>query len=163
MSSYRQTATGLRFRGKALAAATMLALPLVGLLQEAWADSVGTVKISRGSASIERMGQKLPAPVGAVVESGDRIITGADSSVGITLRDNTMLSAGPNSTLDLNKYAFDATTHAGELDATIKRGSLAVISGKLAKANPDGVKFSSGTMTLGVRGTEFVIEAGQEE
>jgi hypothetical protein len=35
-----------------------------------------------------------------------------------------------------------------------------VISGKLAKANPDAVRFSTPTTTLGVRGTEFIIEVG---
>jgi hypothetical protein len=79
--------------------------------------------------------------------------------VGITLRDNTVLSAGPNSTLALEKFAFDPTTHAGAIDATLKRGTLSVISGKIAKASPDAVTFRTPTTTLGVRGTEFVIEA----
>ena len=38
-----------------------------------------------------------------------------------------------------------------------------MISGKVAKANPDAVRFNTGTVTLGVRGTEFIIEAGEEE
>ncbi len=124
-------------------------------------ETAGIIKTAKGTATIERGGQKLPASVGASIESRDRIVTGAESAIGITLRDNTMLSAGPNSTLDLNKFAFDSTTHAGEMDASIKRGTLAVISGKLAKANPDAVRFSSPSVTLGVRGTEFVLEAGQ--
>jgi hypothetical protein len=119
------------------------------------------IKTSKGTASIERNGQKLPATVGTHVEAKDRILTGTDGTIGITLRDNTMLSAGPNSVLDLNKYAFDTTTHAGALDASVKKGTISVISGKLAKANPDSVSFATPTMTLGVRGTEFVIEAGQ--
>jgi hypothetical protein len=119
------------------------------------------IKTSKGVAGIERGGQKLPASVGVTVEQRDRIVTGADGAVGITLRDNTMLSAGPNSVLDLNKFAFDTTTHAGTLDASVKKGSLSVISGKLAKANPGAVSFSTPNLTLGVRGTEFIIEAGQ--
>lgn len=143
-----------------LAAVCLLSAASIGA---AWAEPAGTIKTSKGSASIERKGQKIAASVGVPVEAGDRIVTGADGAVGIMLRDNTSLSAGPNSTLDLNKYAFDSTTHAGGLDATVKRGTLAVISGKVAKANPDGVKFATQSMTLGVRGTEFVIEAGQGE
>jgi hypothetical protein len=76
------------------------------------------------------------------------------------LHDNTLLSAGPNSTVDLNKFAFDSTTHAGTIDATVKRGTLSVISGKIAKATPEAVRFSAPGMTLGVRGTSFVIDAG---
>jgi len=126
-----------------------------------WAEPAGMIKTSKGSANIERNGQRLPAAVGAAIEARDRIVTGADGSVGITLRDNTLLSAGPNSVLDLNKFAFNTTTHAGTLDTSVKKGTLAVISGKLAKANPHAVFFSTPTITLGVRGTEFVIEVGQ--
>lgn len=145
------------------AAALATALCLGVALNPAWAEPAGTVKTSKGSASIERKGQKIPIQPGAPIEAGDRIVTGADGAVGIVLRDNTSLSAGPNSTLDLNKYAFHPTTHVGELDASVKRGTLAVISGKVAKANPDSVKFATQSMTLGVRGTAFVIEAGQGE
>lgn len=134
---------------------------LFALSSAVWAESAGMVKTARGTASIERNGQKMPAVVGALVESGDRIVTAADGAVGITLRDNTLLSAGPNTTLDLRKFAFNPTSHAGVLDASVKRGTLSVISGKIAKANPDGMVVSTPSVTLGVRGTEFLVEAGQ--
>ena len=125
------------------------------------ADAAGTVKISRGSVTVERSGQRMGVPVGTRIFASDRILTGADGSVGITLRDNTLLSAGPNSTVDLNKFAFNSTTNAGAIDASVKRGTLSVVSGKIAKATPDAVNFSAPGMTLGVRGTSFIIDAGQ--
>ncbi|GHD36678.1 FecR family protein [Halioglobus pacificus] len=124
------------------------------------ADAAGTIKTSRGDAHILRNDTRLPAQVGSTLSTSDRIITGATGAVGITLKDNTRLTAGPNTTLDLNTFRFDKTTHKGALDATVQRGSLAVISGKIAKASPDGVQFHTPTVTLGVRGTEFIIEAG---
>ena len=130
----------------------------------AWAaEAAGMIKTLKGSAQIERDGKSLTANVGTEVFPKDRISTGANSSVGITLKDNTQLSAGANAQLDLTKFTFDTTTHGGELNASIKRGALSVISGKVAKANPEAVKFNTGTVTLGVRGTEFIIEAGEEE
>jgi len=126
------------------------------------ADTAGSVKTVKGAVHIERAGKSTGVAVGSEVQGRDRIVTGADSSVGITLRDNTQLSAGANSVLDLNKFVFDTTTHDGALDATVRRGSLAVISGKLAKANPNAVRFNTPTTTLGVRGTEFIIEVGDD-
>lgn len=141
---------------------TGLILALAFFSHTAWsADEAGVVKTSKGNVAVERSGQKMEAPVGTRIFSSDRVVTGADGSVGITLRDNTMLSAGPNSTVDLNKFSFNTTTHAGAIDATVKRGTLSVISGKIAKATPEGVSFSAPGMTLGVRGTSFVIDAGQ--
>ncbi len=128
----------------------------------AWAaEEAGVVKTSKGNVSIERSGQKVDAPVGTRIFSSDRVMTGADSSVGITLHDNTLLSAGPNSTVDLNKFMFNSTTHTGAIDASVKRGTLSVISGKIDKASPEAVSFTAPGMTLGVRGTSFVIDAGQ--
>jgi hypothetical protein len=137
-----------------VAAALLLQLP-------AWAaDEAGMVKVSKGQVSVQRDKQQLPAPVGTRIYSSDRVMTGADGSVGITLRDSTLLSAGPNSTVDLTQFSFNSTTHAGAIDATVRRGTLSVISGKISKASPDTVRFSAPGMTLGVRGTSFVIDAG---
>lgn len=127
------------------------------------ADEAGTVKVVKGGASLERGTQKMALTPGLKVLPGDRIVTGADGSVGITLRDNTLLSAGANSILLLDKFSFNSTTHAGVLDAALKRGTLAVVSGKIAKASPESVQFRTPTAILGVRGTEFVIEAGTGE
>jgi len=123
----------------------------------------GMIKTTKGSAAIEREGKKNPVQAGAAVLSSDRIVTGADGSVGITLRDETLLSVGPNSNVWLEKYAFDPTTHEGALDATVKRGTMAVISGKLSKQSPSAVQFRTPSSILGVRGTEFVIEVGNGE
>lgn len=126
------------------------------------ADPAGVVKTVQGDVKVERSGKAEGVAAGSEVFSKDRVLTGANSSVGITLRDDTRLAAGSNSILDLNKYAFDPASRQGNFDATIKRGSLAVISGKLTKANPDAVRFHTPNTTLGVRGTEFVIDVGED-
>jgi len=140
---------------------TIVAAMLLASQAAQAADEAGTIKVSNGQVSVQRDAQQLPATVGTRIFTNDRVVTGADGSVGITLRDNTLLSAGPNSALDLNKFSFDSTTHAGTIDATVRRGTLSVISGKIAKATPEGVRFSAPGMTLGVRGTSFLIDAGQ--
>lgn len=138
---------------------TLALTALLALSAPALAEEAGMIKTQKGAVSILRGGQTLTASVGMKVDTRDQIRTGADGAVGITLRDATLLSAGPNSTLTLNQYAFDPTTHEGKLDAKLQRGTLAVISGKIAKASPDTVRFSTPTVTLGVRGTSFLIEA----
>ena len=123
-------------------------------------NDAGVVKILKGSVHIERAGGVSSVAIGSEVYSSDRIVTGPESFIGITLRDNTLVSEGANSILELNKFAFNTTTYDGALNATIKRGSLAVVDGKLAKANPDNVRYNTPTTTLGVRGTVFIIEVG---
>jgi OmpA-OmpF porin, OOP family len=132
------------------------------LLTPALAQDIGKVKTLKGSVWIERDNTRTSAAVGTAVQAKDRVVTDANSTAGLTLRDNTLLSVGPQSVLELNRYAFDTTSHKGEVDASVKRGTLSVISGKIAKASPETVKFNTATVTLGVRGTEFILEAGED-
>lgn len=122
------------------------------------ADEAGTVKSVKGQAYIERADKHIDVMVGTRVQAQDRLVSGPASSVGITLNDSTLLTAGPNSTIELSKYAFERSTRVGHMDTTVKRGTLAVVSGQMAKSNPDQVVFRTSTVTLGVRGTEFIID-----
>jgi len=128
---------------------------------ETRAADVAQVKVSAGSVYIERGGQRLPAPVGTRVQASDTIVTGADGKVGITFVDDSRLSAGPNSNLAINRFRFNQNTHAGTMDTTLKRGTLSVVSGKLAKQSPDAMTVRTPATILGVRGTEFVVRAGE--
>lgn len=139
-----------------MVAGLMMALSMGTLYAD---NDAGMVKQTKGNVLIERGGQKLDAKQGSRVLVSDRVITGDKSSVGITLQDGTLLSAGSNSTLSINKFVFDSTTNAGELDTSLKRGTLAVVSGKLSKTSPNAVTYRTPTMILGARGTEFVLEA----
>jgi hypothetical protein len=123
----------------------------------------GMIKTSKGAAHIEREGKRLAAQTGVPLLGSDLIVTGADGSVGVTLRDETLLAVGPNSKVWLEQYVFNPTTHEGLLSASVKRGTLAVISGKLPKQSPGTVQFRTPGSILGARGTEFIIDVVDKE
>jgi len=131
---------------------------LVLTLPLALAADAGRVKTSKGTVTIDRAGQRLPASVGMPVQEKDVVSTGADGSVGISFTDNSMLSAGPNSVLILDKYAFDAASGKGALEANLARGTLAAVSGKMVKSSPESMKIRTPAAIMGVRGTEFVVK-----
>ena len=133
---------------------------LFGPVTAAGAAEIGQIKVAKGQVAIERQGKILPATVGAHLQTSDVVKTGADGSVGITMDDDSLLSAGPNSVLSLDRYAFDATTNQGRFDTSLNKGTLAVISGRIAKQSPDAMTVRTPTAILGVRGTEFVVSAG---
>jgi hypothetical protein len=125
----------------------------------AWAADIGQIKVAKGEVGIERQGKTLTAAVGLRLQTADVVRTGADGSVGITMDDDSLLSAGPNSVLSLDRYVFDATTNGGRFDTSLNKGTLAVISGRIAKQSPDAMTVRTPTAILGVRGTEFVVSA----
>lgn len=136
-----------------VAAALWLGLP-------AHAD-VGQIKVATGQVFVDRNGQSLPGRVGLVLEADDVLRTGADGSVGITMRDNSLLSAGPNSILSLERFEFDPTTSEGRFEARLRRGTLAVVSGRIAKKSPQAMTVRTPSAVLGVRGTEFVVSVDE--
>jgi hypothetical protein len=131
---------------------------LLALAAPALAGSeVGQVKTSKGEVFIERNGARLPAPVGTMVEASDTLRTGRDGSAGITFLDNSRMALGPGSTLAINRFDFNQTTHEGHFDSTLQRGTLSAVSGKLAKHSPDAMTVRTRSTILAVRGTEFVV------
>lgn len=121
----------------------------------------GMVKRVAGNATLERAGTSLPLVAAATVMVGDTLRTGVDGAVGITLTDDTLLTLGANSELVLSDYSFDSTTHDGSMLASLWRGSAAFVTGLIAKKAPEKVKVQTRTVVLGVRGTEFIVDAQQ--
>jgi hypothetical protein len=63
--------------------------------------------------------------------------------------------------LAIDRFAFDPTTHQGGFESSLRAGTLAVVSGKLAKQSPDAMKVKTPAAVLGVRGTEFLVRTGE--
>lgn len=141
-----------RHHARRAAAALFAAFMLGPALAE-----IGQIKVAKGQVTVLRAGQSLPGQIGMPLEAADVLRTGADGSVGVTMRDNSLLSAGPNSVLALERFDFDATTNQGRFDARLQRGSLAVVSGRIAKQSPEAMTLRTPSAVLGVRGTEFVV------
>jgi hypothetical protein len=135
----------------------ILAAALAGFAAPSWAQDVGQIKVLSGSVHVQRGGQAVPVRVGSPVQQSDQLVTGSDGSVGVTFTDNSLLSVGPNSVLAIDRYAFDTTTHAGQFDASLRKGTLAVVSGKMVKQTPGAMRVHTPTSIMGVRGTEFAV------
>lgn len=127
----------------------------------ALAADVGEVKVAKGSAYIERGAERIAVRTGMPVQQSDQVVTGADGTVGITFSDNSLLSIGPDSRLAIERYVFDTTTHAGQFDSTLSKGTVAVVSGKIVKQSPEAMKIRTPSSIMGVRGTEFIVKVDE--
>ena len=139
-----------------LTAALMIAASGVGWAAEA--PAIGQIKKVTGEASILRSGQRLPAHVGDMVFAADTVETGPDGAIGITFIDNTVFSTGPNSEVALDEFQFDSANFRGSMLADMRRGTLAVVSGDIARSSPGAMKIKTPTAVLGVRGTTFAVQ-----
>lgn len=120
---------------------------------------IGTFKQIQGDIQLGReAGRPTPAS-GDAVRQGDRVRTGQTGGAHIVLKDGTVLSMGPNTTVDLSQFQFDSTTQNGNFLLDVLQGSVRVVTGLMAKVNPERFKVRTPTAVVGVRGTDFIVEA----
>ena len=119
---------------------------------------IAQIKKVTGQAAVLRPGERRPAVVGDMLFVKDVIETGPDGGIGITFTDNTVFSAGPSSEIALAEFQFDSNDFRGAMLADMRRGTMAVVSGDIARSTPGAMKIRTPTAILGVRGTTFAVQ-----
>ncbi|MGB5791458.1 FecR domain-containing protein, partial [Poseidonibacter sp.] len=118
--------------------------------------SIGSITSLQGKASIERNGKILIAVLGNEIEKKDIINTKENSKVKISLNDNTIVSLGKNSTLNIEEYIYDEDkpmTSGTKLNFV--KGAFRTITGRIGKINPSKFKLKTKSASIGIRGTEI--------
>lgn len=119
---------------------------------------IGTVKRVTGEVWAGDAARRRTLVSGDGLDVHDKISSGPKGSASIMLRDGTVLSLGPSSTIDLANFEFDSTTQNGNFLLNLLQGSVRVVTGLIGKANPEKFKVSTPTSVVGVRGTDFIVE-----
>jgi hypothetical protein len=117
----------------------------------------GRVKVSTGSAFIVRDGVQIPAQVGQLVFESDGLRTAADGKIGLTLKDDTRLSLGPNSELKLERFLYAPADSGFGMVLKFVKGAATYVSGRIAKLAPDSIRLETPAAIIGVRGTTLAI------
>jgi hypothetical protein len=123
------------------------------------AARIGVFKQVQGQAWQGREQTRRAVAPGEPVLVGERLSTGRSGAASLVLKDGTVLTLGPDTTVDLSQFQFDTTTQEGSFGLDLLQGSLRVITGLLAKINPDRFRITTPTAVVGVRGTDFIVEA----
>ncbi|MDD2881224.1 MAG: FecR domain-containing protein [Rhodoferax sp.] len=134
------------------------ALVLATAVAHAQEQRTGTLKTVTGEVRLSQGATARAAQEGGGLSQADRIVTGRDASATFMLKDGSVISVGPNSTLELAKVQFDTTTQDGGLMLNLLQGTIRVVTGWLGKLHPEQVKVTTPTSVVGVRGTDFIVE-----
>jgi hypothetical protein len=125
------------------------------------AESIGHVKVVTGEVSVERNGAVEPLAPGKDLFQGDTLRTSEKSTLGVILRDDTTLSLGPTSRMVLDELVFDPAGGALGMGLTFAKGTFSVVSGQIAKLAPERTTISTPAMSIGIRGTSFLVEVAE--
>ena len=139
----------------ALLSFVVCAVAMPALAQER--PAAGRVKVSSGAAFVVRDGAEIPAQVGQIVLEADRLRTGADGKIGVTLNDDTRLSLGPNSELNLERFTYAPAETGFALVLRFVKGAATYVSGRIAKLAPDSIRLETPAAIIGVRGTTLAV------
>ena len=128
----------------------------------AWSqEAAGMIENASGSVRVTHDGRTQPAQAGMQLLAGDRVATGPGSYTEIKLRDDTLLAMGPDGRMRISRFRFDPITNAGNMLLTVIKGALRVTTGLIGRRDPDAVQFRTIVGTIGIRGTQFIVEAGE--
>lgn len=118
---------------------------------------IALVKNASGDVSVVRKDERIKVEPGTRLQQSDIIISGADSSAGVTFVDGTLLSIGPSSHVDLQQYVFEPIEEQYDFSLYLKKGQAVYSSGRIGKLAPEKVKVNTPRATLGIRGTRFIV------
>ncbi len=95
------------------------------------------------------------------VYAEERIITSRKSSLEFTFTDDTKISLGASTIVNLDSYRYKKDEIDDEKTGSttsILQGVVRAFTGLIAKRKPARVRFKTSVATIGIRGTHFVAE-----
>jgi hypothetical protein len=137
-------------------AGTALLTTLLFSVSVAAEDSSGMVVASRGEVLALANGGSRELKQGDFIYQNDEIITSARSFAVLQFVDGAKVTVRPDSTLIIEQYLY-AGNENDEATLNLVSGGLRVITGAMAKSNPENYKVRTPVALMGVRGTEFSI------
>jgi hypothetical protein len=123
--------------------------------------AAGRIKVASGSAFVVRGGELVPAQAGQTVYQSDSLRTGSDGRLGVTLKDDTRISLGPASEMQVDRFAFAPAEGQLGLVLRVARGVVAYVSGRIAKLAPDSIRLETPAAIVGVRGTTVALRVAE--
>jgi hypothetical protein len=122
---------------------------------------IGFVKTLSGTVTVTRGSATSAAALAMPVYKNDWLQTGGDGELGVTFRDNTRISLGPNSRMKLKHFVFKPADQEYGFILSLAYGTLEYISGLTVKLAPDAMSIETPGFTVGARGTRFLVRVGK--
>ena len=119
-------------------------------------DTSGMVVASRGEVIALSNGGSRELKQGDFIYVSDEIITSNRSFAVLQFEDGAKVTVRPDSTLIIEAYIYNGDG-GDEATLSLVEGGLRVITGAMAKSNPENYKVRTPVALMGVRGTEFSI------
>ena len=122
--------------------------------------SVGHIVLKKGDVNIVRNQQKIIAYNDSEIFKEDIIETLQNSKVQVRFLDDTVITLGANSTLNVQEYVAPTQSNNPKAKFGFSKGTFKTITGKIGKIAPQNFTLQTKTATIGIRGTIVVGALG---
>ncbi|HWK55591.1 MAG TPA: FecR domain-containing protein [Hyphomicrobiales bacterium] len=135
------------------------------VVQPADPADVGQINLVIGKAYLVHADEsREPIAVGSTVKVGDRIQTRSNAHVHIRFVDQAMVSVRPFSELQVQRYDYRPEDPAASVvKFKLLEGVTRAISGEAAESARQNFRLNTPVAAIGVRGTDFVVQANGRE
>ncbi len=133
---------------------TAVCLALLCFGSNAWAQQVGTITQLSGTAQDLRAGATIGITLTMAVQLHDQLSTAANSTLTVTLVDNSTLALYPSSTLVVDDNVVAGGVRQRTL-VRLARGAVRAIVRVARVIAPNNFDIQTPNAVLGVRGTDF--------
>ena len=139
-----------------------------GLLLGSWVQAVapepaGMVVAVRGEVTVTRAdGKAAPLALKDAVFQSDTLKTGDRGRVQVCFTDETILSLGRNTQIQITECVFKRSEGQGALSLNVNEGVFRIVGGAIMKIAPENFKTTTPTATIGIRGSSFAAEVSAE-
>ena len=151
----------MKISGRTLIAALCLLLLMSPAVAQQ-EDSSGMVVASRGEVIALSNGGSRELKQGDFIYVNDEIITSNRSFAVLQFEDGAKVTVRPDSTMIIEAYLYNGDD-GDEATLSLVEGGLRVITGAMAKSNPENYKVRTPVALMGVRGTEFSVQLCGDE
>lgn len=135
----------------------------VGVVLGADPEPAGQVVAVRGDVAVLHAdGKSAPLALKDPVAPMDTIRTGERGRVQIAFTDETVLSLGRNTQIQITECVFKRSEGQGALSLSITGGVFRIVGGAIMKIAPENFRADTPTATIGIRGSSFAAEVTAE-
>ena len=132
----------------------MKLITLMFILSSILMASIGNITSFKGSVSIDRGTQKIIGKLNLPIEKNDIISTKKDSNVIIKFQDDTIITVGKDSILNIQEYLYDEKTASNsKTQFNFVKGTFKLVTGAIGHINPNKFKLKTKSANIGIRGT----------
>ncbi len=124
------------------------------------AKDVGQLISFKAGVTAQRDGRAVALDMKSPVGDRDTLTTDATGRAQILFDDDTTVALGSNTSLSLETVVAEGANPA--FKARMGQGVARFITGKIVEKNPDGFSVVTPDATVGIRGTIFAVQVGND-